>query len=157
MIRRSFAAIPAIALACVSVDCAWVTDLGANGYTLEDSGMQEGGAKGDGGPQASGCSSAADCNAGALCCVTSLSPVATSCQSSCTALPDVGGVQICSTDDECSAGMCALQNCFGNTVSACGTISACSGALEDEDAAAAPDTSVSTVIPPVDASSTISD
>jgi hypothetical protein len=145
LIRRSLAAWAATALACVSVDCAWVTDLGANGYTLTDSGVH-----------ASGCTSAAECDGGAICCVTSLSPVTMSCQTTCAALPDFGAVQICSSDGECAAGMCAQQNCPIGTISACGTVAGCNGSIED-DAEARPDTSVSTVITPIDASATITD
>jgi hypothetical protein len=139
LIRHSAA--PAfLALVCLT-DCAWVTNLGSDGYRLE-----EGGAL-------SGCASAADCDGGGICCVTSLSPMATSCQPSCMSLPLVGGVQVCMSNGECAGGTCVAQDCSGNPmnanpINACGTLAACT----PTDASVSPDTSVPTGISTLDAS-----
>jgi hypothetical protein len=138
LIRHS-AAFAFLALACLA-DCAWVTNLGSNGYRLEEGGAQ------------SGCTSAADCDGGAICCVTSLAPMAVSCQASCTTLPIVGGIQVCMSNGECAGGTCVAQDCSGSAVgaaiSACGTLADCSPA----DASVSPDTSVPTGIATLDAS-----
>jgi hypothetical protein len=129
-------------IGAITTGCAWVTDVGATGFTPEEAGAP-----------VSGCSSAHDCDGGALCCVTSItsSSVTKACAPACPTLSGATAVQICINDAECAGGACVEQTCFGSPVLACGLIAVCSadgGSLED-----APATGDSSV-PPLDATAT---
>jgi hypothetical protein len=138
IVRRAGAVLVcAFAVGLPAIGCAWVTDAGANGYTLRE-----------GGAPRLGCTSAADCDGGTVCCATSMSPFTASCAKSCPGLPVTLGVQLCASDTECANGTCVQQECFNVMVAACGLVSECS---QSDDGGSA-DTSVPVVS--LDASST---
>jgi hypothetical protein len=133
-------ALGALAVA-VTAGCALVTDVGTKGFVLTDAGTSE-------------CQSASDCDGGALCCVTSLSPMTTSCAATCPTVPFGVDVQFCATNGECGNSTCIEQVCSGATIHACGLVSVCSAAGISVDASAAPDTALP---PPLDASAGLHD